>query len=344
MHSFTLLKNPGRRQNGAGLVEFALVAIPILLAGLGAIETARWFFVKQAVSLALLQAGRAGITQNASPESIEYAFEQALLPLFSGTSPQGAAQQLSKALAHRAERMHGPPWQIQILNPSAEAFADFRDPHAVHAANAALAAINNNYQAEQDHSHQQAGRPHGKGPISGQTIYQANTLALRLTYLHEPMFPGLRGLLPMIAQGEDFRARGFGAGFLPIQQELTLTMQSNPVLWPDFVNGKVVRDVRSVGPGVTETTRCEGIWCTDGGAGRSLGSRAPAWAPGRILNGAGMPLPNVGTPQLPPAIPPPLPDLPPSPTAPPLSDGSNPSLNGPPEIDPNCGITLCCVV
>src|SRR3546814_2801513 len=58
-------------QAGASLIEFSVVAVPILLLGLGSVDIASWFFTRQAVSLALLEAGRAGIVSHAHPQRSE---------------------------------------------------------------------------------------------------------------------------------------------------------------------------------------------------------------------------------------------------------------------------------
>src|SRR3546814_2598669 len=39
------------QQAGAGLIEFSIVAVPILLLGLGSIEVAHWLLTRQVVSL-----------------------------------------------------------------------------------------------------------------------------------------------------------------------------------------------------------------------------------------------------------------------------------------------------
>src|SRR5690606_29344445 len=99
--------------------------------------------------------------------------------------------------------------------------------------------IDNNYQAEQHERHQAQGRPSGLGPVSGITIFDANSLVLRLTYMHEPLVPGMRPLMGLLSAGAQGYARAaLAGGYLPMRQTLRLTMQSHPVAWPN-TNAKV---------------------------------------------------------------------------------------------------------
>ncbi len=131
------------KQTGASAVEFAIVAIPLWLAALGGIEIAHWFSVRQAVSLALLEAARAASVAHAKPEVIEHAFEQALLPLFAGTDQTQTRQRLAHALRQRKEATGQAPWRIIIHSPPASAYADYAQPQL---AIDGLATIDNHYQ------------------------------------------------------------------------------------------------------------------------------------------------------------------------------------------------------
>lgn len=253
---------PGR-QCGTSAVEFTLVAIPMLLVGLGAVELSRWFFVKQAISLALLEAGRAGIIDHARPTTIEEAFERGLLPLYPGTATQSAPQRLQQSLARRQEASKAPAWQIKVLSPHAAVFHDFASSQATVAGAAGLAVIDNNYQAEQHQAYLKQGRPDGRGPISDATIFDANTLVLHLSYMHEPLVPGMRALMRLLAYGSQGHAQAaLAAGYLPMQQTLRLTMQSHPVAWPN-TSSKVVLGDGTVHQFAAPATNdsCLGIWC-----------------------------------------------------------------------------------
>ncbi|HUG59187.1 MAG TPA: TadE/TadG family type IV pilus assembly protein [Candidimonas sp.] len=321
-------------QTGTGIIEFSIAAVPVLLLGLGSIELGQWLFHKQAVSLALLEAGRAAITSHAKPAVIEAAFEQALLPLFATSQSSGAQQRLYSALQQRSQSTGTAPWRIEILSPTPQAFMDFSDSSLAIARETGLAAINNNYLAEQDQRNRNRGN--GLGPLSGQSILQANTLVLRVTYLHEPVLPGMKGLLRMLGNedagyGQHAMARG---GYLPLVQEIMLTMQSHPVNWPLPASGKVVGygSVSTAIPLSLPAAKCQGLWCLD--------QHATAIGPGTN------PAPDKSSP---PDWQPPGSGQGNGPSGPPLSGNNGGNMTGPeqPTVQPNdpaCGVALCCTV
>lgn len=321
-------------QTGTGIIEFSIAAVPVLLLGLGSIELGQWMFHKQAVSLALLEAGRAAITSHAKPAVIEAAFEEALLPLFATSQSRGAQQRLHTALEQRRLATGAAPWRIEILSPTPKAFLDFSDPSLSIARETGLAAINNNYLAEQDLRNRNRGN--GLGPLSGQSILQANTLVLRLTYLHEPVLPGMKGLLRILGNegasyAQDAMARG---GYLPLVQEIMLTMQSHPVNWPLPTSGKVVGygSVSTAIPLPLPAAKCQGLWCLD--------KLATATPPGST------PAPDKSSP---PDWRPPGSGQGNDPSRPPISGNNGGNTPGQeqatvPPSDPACGVALCCTV
>lgn len=213
-------------QRGTGLVEFLLVAIPLLVTALGGIEISHWMFTRQTISMALIEAGRAGSTEHANPLSIANAFEAALGPLYPGTANLSSTQRVQHALSRHRQHHATLPWHIQIVSPSAAAFDDFKTtaPDVRHPGG--LPTINNSYQFEQDAAYRRQGRPDGTGPQSAQTIYQANALVLRLTYRYKPLLPGLENM---------------AGNTLALTQEAVIDMQSHPVFWPDDPSGRVTR-------------------------------------------------------------------------------------------------------
>lgn len=216
------------QQHGMGMAGFLLVAMPMLSLGLGGAELAHWMNLRQTLSLNLMDAARAGITRQASPGAIAAAFEQSLHRLY----PNHTAQ--SRVLANQASL--GIPWQIRILQPTATAFAD----HADHPAG--LARIRNDYQALQHQQRLTQGWPQGRGPQSGQTIQQANTLSLELWWPQQALLPPTAGLIRALADlhPDPLARRMMQHGYLPFKRRLTLSMQSDPLNWPDLPDGRVV--------------------------------------------------------------------------------------------------------
>lgn len=224
------------------MAEFGLAAVLLLILGLGTIEIAHWMTVRQVLSLALLQAARAGTVSHGDPARIATGFEHALLPLFASG---GAATQSLHAHLHAVQAATGgPPWHIAITSPRPTAYLDF-DPPPDPPANgttpglAAHARIDNDYQALQHQRHLARGWPQGRGPQSGQTIYEANTLTLALTYPHRPLLPSTRALLRLLPGGGAYADRLRAQGYLPLSRQVSLTMQSHPALWPSLPSGKV---------------------------------------------------------------------------------------------------------
>jgi hypothetical protein len=315
-----------RAQAGYSLIEFSVVAAPLLMAGLGSVEVAQWFFTKQAISLALLEAGRAGITQHAHPHAIEMAFERALLPLYPASRGLSSTQRLRHALDRRGQATKNPPWRIEILNPHAATFLDFANPQLAISARHRLAAIDNNYQAEQHQRNIERGWSQGRGPASGLSVYEANTLVLRLTYLHEPALPGVKSLIRQLAP----TSSGYGAqamaraGYLPMQQEIRLTMQSHAVQWPASASSKVTGPAQAMSNDMPAAGPCTGIWCLQNGM-------PPQTAPPSTPASGGAGVPDTGDSWLPPGSPQPSQNAPPTGTTTPPAD------------DLACGITLCCL-
>lgn len=228
---------------GQGSVEFLLAAVPILLMGLGGIEAVHWYFVRQAVSLALLQAGRAAITQQADPVALDHAFAQALLPLYAAPAPQQAQARLQRAMQRRTHATLLPAWRIRLVSPSLAGFQDFASSAPELARSDALPVIDNDYLHEQHQRRMAQGWPQGRGPNSGQNTLQVNTLVLRLTWLHEPLLPGVRNLMRQLAP-DDTRYGSLAmkrGGFVPVQREIALVMQSHAVAWQLPAHGRVTR-------------------------------------------------------------------------------------------------------
>jgi len=213
-------------QRGAAAIEFAIAGAVVLLLGLLGIEAARWQTVRQMAHLALIEAGRAGATAHGHPARMRDAFQEGLLPLHAG--PQGEAgargrrDQSQSALTAQSSLT---PWRIEVLQPDARAFREYgraglRVPIAP-----GRRAIDNDYQDVQ-HARQPA-RP------GSPTIFDANTLRLRLTYLHKPLLPPMRALLAVLGRRDaaSYAGRAQAKGLLPIQLEMEIEMHTHPVDW-----------------------------------------------------------------------------------------------------------------
>lgn len=273
------------RQYGQGSVEFALASVPIMLLALGGIEATHWFWVQQTVSQALLQAARAGITSHAKPAEIGQAFDQSMQLLFPPRQNQESTHRQKLRYDQHIGAL-GSRWHMQIASPSAEHFARHADTTLAIAQQTGYAAIRNSYQLEQ-HRAAESLQPSSKG----MTIFDANTLTLRVTYPHSPLLPSLRALFMHLGNASGTVAqRTLAAGYLPIVQQLSLPMQSHPVQWPiSAATGFFPADTEAMSLfGAHQNIRanaCKGLWCpaatppegTSLAADRNTGSTG-AWA------------------------------------------------------------------
>lgn len=221
------------------MAGFLVVAMPILMLAFGGIETAHWMSLRQALSLTLMQTARVGITRKAEPRAIIQAFEDNLPLAYPGTATRRAPGQPG--------RNDTRPWHIRILSPLPDAFLDHTDPaltttHTTGAPNTAgTLHIRNEGQARQHQANVARGWRDGRGPRSGRTIFEANTLALELYWPHRPILPGMRTLLRTLAPlAQDARTRQLlAAGYLPFRRYVALAMQSHPQAWPDPVDPRI---------------------------------------------------------------------------------------------------------
>src|SRR5699024_10725930 len=152
------------------------------------------------------------------PQRIITAFEAGLKPLYAGAEQHSqdstAQSQLEQALVARQQNMQAAPWQIEILSPSTLAYQDFSDPDVRLADAPARPAIHNPYLDEPDERKRAQGLKHGRGPISGETVYEANTTVLRLTWLHRPRLAIMAGLLRALGNPRgSYRQRALAHGY-----------------------------------------------------------------------------------------------------------------------------------
>lgn len=253
-------------QGGAGLVGFLLAALPIFALGAGGIETAHSLFLRQALSHVLFDAGRAAATQQAQPAVLAQAFEGALRALHPDP------RQLHAALAQRRRSFEGLPWRIRILSPARAAFGDHSNTDIRAPAGSpaqGLALIRNDRQQAQHARALARGWPGGRGPASGTTIFEANTLELELIWPHRPLLPGVAAILRLMAgvtpPGDD-RHPILAQGWLPIVRRVTLSMHSHPARWPDLPDGRVIHGAAqplpdgAARPGCPDTGGCTPQW------------------------------------------------------------------------------------
>jgi hypothetical protein len=277
---------PARDQRGMGMMGFLTTAIPVIWLGLGGVELAHWMQLRQALSLILLDTARVGATRQAEPAAMARAFEQGLHRL------HPAPGEVNRVLARRHQDL-GLPWHIAIQLPGRKAFADHADPTLQGPASGAnggrQALIRNDHQAAQHARRRAQGWPQGRGPLSGLTIHEANTLRISLRWPHKPLFPGaavlIRTLAPLVR--DPGNRRWMAAGYLPFRRTVAIAMQSHPADWPDLPDGRVTHEAQ---PPQNPAPSHPGA---DMPGHNPAGPPAPGGGPAGGENGSGNPPPNV---------------------------------------------------
>ncbi|WP_071058571.1 TadE/TadG family type IV pilus assembly protein [Pelistega sp. MC2] len=251
---------------GITSIEFLLIGIPVLLIGLGAYELMRWHNTRHILDLALFDAARQASLAYAQPEVLEQTFEQSLNPLFishTTKTPTKITRYRQAYFDDIHKQTNLAPWQITIHTPTQQHFIDFQRKDLPIALQKGLIGIDNNYQKEQD-------TQKGIGKLSGQRIFDANTLSLSLIYPYKPIVPGISYIFKQFSSTHNYANQLLKKGFLPIRHSAKLTMQSHPLRWPSLQNGKVINlaytdqipsnHSQQLSP--SPLTNCHGIWCT----------------------------------------------------------------------------------
>lgn len=265
------IQNPSsylHSQRGSAIIEFLLAALPILLLGLGATETARWYIHKQHIRFALHEAQRVASVTHAEPGQLINAFEEALKPLFAPAGLYKSTEARRDAyLDSVSKKTAMPPWRISITSPTSKHFKDFQQHDLAIAQSSGLAAINNNYQFEQ---HQEK----ALGLQSQETIYQANIFSVTLIYPYKPLVPGVNTLMKQLSHTSrsTLKQSYYSNGYLPLEITAHIAMQSHPVQWPNKVTSKIIyheqitesdKALANPTPFPESNNLCAGLWCAD---------------------------------------------------------------------------------
>lgn len=210
------------RQRGSALVEFTIVGPLITLIGLAVLQYALLFFAKNQYNYGAFMAARAGSMQNASMGAIESAYVKALVPLYGGgQSTADLARSYAKAQADVAGHL-----QIQILNPTRQAFDDWNDTTLQNSEGQGSKVIPNVGQAFKN--------PTQIGVSSGESIQDANLIKLRITQGVKPVVPFVGYIYTKFLQWADphtdpFHTAMLAAGRLPMVMNVTVQMQSDAI-------------------------------------------------------------------------------------------------------------------
>jgi len=208
-----------RGLRGIAMVEFQIVALlgmlPLFLGGL---QVLLLLMASHVVQYATFEAARAGAMNGADPSVMRRALAVGLLPLHATTAADitsGNAVAITTAAYGRSFAAILAFAAIDILNPSAAAFADFatEGPEG-------RAIRNDSLQY----------RPIEAGERSGRSIQDANLLRIQVRYCHPLQVPFvsqfLIGVLRQLASDPAVQ-RCYAAGRVPLVAEAVVNMQSD---------------------------------------------------------------------------------------------------------------------
>ncbi len=227
-----------RYQQGATAIEASLMLMTIMLAAALALEISHSSQIRHMATLALYQTGRVASVTQAHPDTLHATFSQAIAPILAAGehSKQAQAQapiQLRPAPHLPETRTQLPRWRLEVRSPSKASFKDFADPDLTRRQGRPV--IRNSYLAQQHQTHLASGLAAGRGPASGQTIFQANRLELRLTFLYPPAVPGVSLLVKVLsrlgARRQDLIGQAWRQGLMVTVIHNETMMQSNLVAW-----------------------------------------------------------------------------------------------------------------
>ncbi len=220
---------PQRGQRGATMLEFAIAAPIITLCGLAILQYALLFFAKNQMHHASFMAARAGSMKNADLQAITDAYIEALIPLYGGgRNNQELAHSLAKAKIDTLGDANNPPvLTIERLNPTKESFDDWNDANLQKKPGLKEGrVIPFASQAFKDAGNIKA--------HSGQNIFDANILKIRVVHGFKPQIPLMKTLytifLKWLDPGKDpFQTHLIQSGRIPIINSVSIHMQSNAI-------------------------------------------------------------------------------------------------------------------
>jgi outer membrane protein OmpA-like peptidoglycan-associated protein len=220
-----------RPAHGATMTEFIVVAPVLLLIGLALLQYTLLFVAKNQVNHAAFMATRTGSMQNATVESISQAYLRHLAPLYGGG---GNPAEVAQAVARATADMQG-NYRIELINPNRASFDDFNDPALKEMLKTDARVIPNSSLALRN--------PAIIGRQSGQNIFDANLIKIRITHGYKPgvllvgriFAKALEAAQEASENKDDFAGRLIAAGRVPITTDITLHMNSPAIEWADPV-------------------------------------------------------------------------------------------------------------
>lgn len=218
-----------RREGGASMAEFVVVAPLLMLLGLGTVQAGLIYHAKTVLNYATFEAARTGAVHHARPEPMRRELGVRLAPLVGGDgSIESAARAIARSVVEvdsplRADGRVRPPTRLRVLNPTAAAFEDW----GVRSLEVADREVIPN-----DHlRHRSRGEI---GAASGLSLADANLLRVEVVHAFDLQVPLVGTLIGTAMSALDpARAPYYAARALPLRSVATVRMQSE--VWREAV-------------------------------------------------------------------------------------------------------------
>ena len=205
--------NVVRNQQGASLVEFAIIGLMIVLVGLFTLQIGLLYHGKITLNYAVFEAARTGAVNNASMSAMRNELGRRLAPLEGGDGSSGKA---IAAVAKSSLRVNDPVnTRIVILNPTYAAFTDW----AIQDSESGKRIIPVNHLRHQEYT---------IGRQSGLSVRDATLLKVQVTHGLDLRVPVVDKLMTVPMKWIDpVNAAFYLRGKWPLQSVATVRMQSD---------------------------------------------------------------------------------------------------------------------
>jgi hypothetical protein len=206
---------------GAAIAEFLIAVVGVLLPLLlSAWQLALLGVSKDLVNLAALMAARAGAVEHGSLAVMRAEVARSLVPLYGNTAALAEAEAVAPVVAAyaraRADTALPHVLQVEILNPTAESFADFEREQS-----GGRGIPNQHLEHYGDR----------RGARSGQSLLDANTLSIRITYCQRLIVPLVAQFVPAVLATAERDPRSLACyrdQRVPIVAHAIVMMHSDP--------------------------------------------------------------------------------------------------------------------
>jgi hypothetical protein len=260
-----------RRQAGATMLEFVVVAPVMILMGLGTVQYGLLFFAKNNINYATFEAARAGAMANANIGTVTAAYKKALIPLYGGGR---SYSEITVAYDKVKADLTADTLKVELLNPTRESFDDWnakalQDDKKVGNGRRVIPVLMQNYPQALG-GYLLARNPKSIGPSSGQNLADASLIKVRIIHGYEPKIPVIGKMMSYLGgynESNPFKKKVYDAGRIPIVSHVTMQMQSDAIEGTNATSPGMGNNGSPVNPGPSSdpdawAPPCTGTFCS----------------------------------------------------------------------------------